>query len=235
MPLLQTSNSSLDIVMTLDPAISERTKADRSCIMVMGMSPASRIYILDYWVGRQGDPDKIIENMLNLADTWMPRCIGIETIAYQQALMPYTEKMMKQRGRYYSIIQLKPDRNGRVVEKKNMRILSMVPYFKAGQVFILKGMLDFIEEFETFPLGQTVDILDAMAYGFRLLVPRSDAADKPGQLVIDRLKLVDPTSAKYWRAYQVKKGFMEEETDPLLDDDPVYAEEPFRVGCGELC
>ena len=235
MPLLQVKNTDLDIVMALDPAISERVKAARSAIVCMGMSPAARIYFLEYWVGRQGDPAKLIETMLDMADRWMPRCIGIETIAYQQALMPFTQRTMQQRGRYYSIVQLKPDRNGRVVEKKNQRILSMQPYFRAGQVYIQSGMLDLIEEYETFPLGRTVDILDASAYAMRMLVPRGDLKQVAGAGAIERLKSVDPVSAKYWRAYQVHKGFMEPEVDPMLDEDPTNSEERFYQGAGELC
>ena len=234
MPLLKIKNSDLDIVMALDPAISERAKAARSAIICLGMSPSARIFVLEYWVGRQGDPGKLIETMLDMAYEWNPRAIGIEAIAYQQALLPFTQRIMQQRGKFWSIIPLKPDRNTRTSEKKNQRILSMQPYFQAGQIFIQKGMLDLIEEYETFPLGRTVDLLDAMAYAVRMVVPQVDLKQKPGQGTIERLQSVDPTSARYWRTYQVSKGFMEPEPNPLEEDSNTLQEEQYQRGVGEL-
>lgn len=226
---IQVPRSSLDVVITCDPAISEKSAACRTAITVMGMTPYSKMFLLAYWVGRQGDPAKIIEELLNLADFWQPRVIGIEGVAFQQAMEPFTKREMELRGVFHPIIMLKPDRN----EKKDQRILSMQPYFRSGQIYIQHGMFEFIEEYETFPLGRTRDILDAMSYAVRLLVPQA-AAKKPGlEQRLQRLSETDPASARYWRADAVKRGLM----DPLPsfeDDEEMLSETHYESGIGEF-
>lgn len=215
----------LDVVITCDPAISEKVSACRSAIVVMGMTPYRQIFVLDYWVGRQGDPAKLIEIMLNKAYDWQPRVIGIESVAFQQSMEPYTMRDMQLRGVSYPLLMLKPDRN----EKKQQRILSMQPFFRAGQIYIQSGMLELIEEFETFPLGQTQDILDAMSYAVRLLVPQepSKMFGLDEKLIV--MARTDPGSARYWRADAVKRGLLEAQKslDEELEDD---FESSYEVG-----
>lgn len=222
--------STLDIVICVDPAISERETAARSAIVVMGMSPYQKMVLLEYWCGRQGDPAKLIQTYLDMAHFWQPRCIGIEMVAFQKSLEPYTLKSMADRGEFWPIVNLKPDRN----EKKEQRILSMQPFFRSGQIYIQRGMSEFIEEYETFPLGRTRDILDAMAYAVRLLAPQQQSK-RPG--LEEQLKVLarqDPMSARYWRADAEKRGLLEprESLDDVLDLD--YEETKFEEGIGEF-
>lgn len=220
--------SSLDIVICCDPAISERETAARTAIVVLGMSAVQKIFLLEYWVGRQGDPFKVINTILDMSKFWQPRCIGIEMVAYQKSLEPYTIKEMQGRNEWYPIVNLKPDRN----EKKEQRILSMQPFFRSGQIYIQRGMTEFIEEYETFPLGRTRDILDAMAYGVRLLTPRQSNT-KP--ILEEQLKVLakqDPMSARFWRSDAVKRGLIEPQED--IDDALEAIDEKFEEGVGEF-
>jgi hypothetical protein len=220
--------STLDIVITCDPAISEKSAACRTAITVAGMTPYQKIFLLEYWVGRQGDPAKIIDKLLDLAHHWQPRVVGVEGVAFQQALEPYIRREMEARDEHYALLMLKPDRN----EKKDQRILSIQPYFRSGQIYIQRGMLEFIEEFETFPLGRTRDLLDAFSYAVRLLVPQNPVK-KPGlEQRLKELGSKDPISARYWRADAVRRGILEPEEDPLDDDTGFY--ETNEVGIGEF-
>ena len=203
----------LDTVITCDPAISEKVSACRTAIVCVSMSPYSKIFLRDYWVGRQGDPYRVVQNILNMAKEYQPRSIGIESIGYQQALLPFMQREMTSRGEHYPVIGLKPDRN----EKKEMRILSTQPYFRSGQIFIPRGALEFIEEYETFPNGRTVDILDAFSYAVRMLIPLV-ANRKPAlEEKLDRLAQDDPSSARYWRADARRRGDLPEEMDEIED------------------
>ena len=213
--LIQTKINDLDIVITVDPAISERSTAARTAICVVGMSPYSKMFLLDSWAMRQGDPAKIIDKIMDLAIEWAPRCIGVEMIAYQKALLPYMQREMASRSKYWPIIELKPDRNSKSVEKKNMRILSLVPFFKSGQIHILKGNYDFIDEFESFPNGSTVDLLDAFSYAIRLLVPKEDSKKPALDYKLKALEREDPSAAHYWRKLAEKRG----ELEPRMDDE----------------
>jgi hypothetical protein len=194
------------------------------------MTTFSKMIVLDYWVGRQGDPAKLIDKILDMSYTWQPRLIGIESVAFQASMEPYTKRAMALRNVYYPLVMLKPDRN----ERKQQRILSMQPFFRAGQIYIQRGMFDLIEEFETFPLGRTQDILDALAYAIRLLAPQQPEA-KPG--LAEKLKAMqreDPMSARYWQALARKQGTLEPELsmDEILEGESV--EEKFEVGVGEF-
>jgi len=218
--------STLDVVITCDPAISEKSAACRTAITVAGITPYHKIFLLEYWVGRQGDPARIIDKLLDLAYFWQPRLIGVESVAFQQALEPYIRREMDARNTHYSLLMLKPDRN----EKKDQRILSLQPYFRSGQIYIQNGMLDFIEEYETFPLGRTRDLLDAFSYAVRLLVPQVTSR-KPGlEVRLKELEARDPVSAAYWRADAKRRGLIAE--DP--EDDFEDIEEEVEAGIGEF-
>lgn len=224
--LIQTKIQDLDIVITVDPAISERLAAARTAIIVAGMSPYGKIFLLDSWCGRQGDPAKIIEQIIAFALEWGPRCIGIEMIAYQKALLPYMNREMASRSKWWPIVELKPDRNSKSVEKKNMRILSMVPYFKSGQMYILRGNYDFIDEYESFPNGSTVDLLDAFSYAVRLLIPKDDSRKPALEYKLKALEREDPSAARYWRKLAEKRGELEPTFDEIDDpDDQMVGEE----------
>jgi len=229
MALLQLRLNDLDRVICVDPAISERAKAARTAIVCAGISPQAKIFLLDCWAGRQGDPALVIDQILKMAGMWMPRLIGIEMIGYQKALKPYLDRAMRERSVHYPVVELKPDQNGRVVEAKNQRILSMQPFFKAGQVYVQRGMLDFLEEYEGFPQSRTVDVLDALAYAFRLLVPKEGMKPVPG--AIQRLAQTDPQSARYWKALGQKKGIIDRDED---DEDSLVGEEAYVRGVGDL-
>lgn len=218
------------MVLTCDPAISEKSSACRSAIVVAAMSPFSKMFVLDYWVGRQGDPAKLIEKILDMAYTWQPRIIGIESVAFQASMEPYTKREMELRNVFYPLIMLKPDRN----ERKQQRIMSMQPFFRAGQIYIQRGMIELIDEYETFPLGRTCDVLDALAYAVRLLVPQQQSKRPSLDAQLQAMAKQDPSSARYWRADAVKRGILDAQPslDDLIMEDDV--ETQFEVGVGDF-
>lgn len=228
MPQIIVPRHTLDVVLTCDPAISEKSSACRTAIVAVGMSPGSRLFVLETWAGRQGDPFKVIDQLLEMAYRWQPRVIGIEAVAYQAALLPFMERVMHERHIWYSVLPLHPDRN----EKKESRIKSLQPFFRTGQIYLQRGMLDLIEEYETFPYGRTNDLLDALAHAIRMVVPQ-EMPKAPG--LDNRLRELarrDPGAAQYWRQVAEKEGRLERlpGIDDLLEQD----EEVFAVGMGEL-
>ena len=226
--VISVPRNQLDVVITCDPAISERSAACRSAVVCVGMSPYGKIFLMDYWCGRQGDPHKLIQTILDMASEYYPRAIGIETVGYQKALMPYMNREMASRNKYYPIVELKPDQK----EKKEARILSIQPYFKTGQVFIPRNSLEFIEEYETFPLGKTVDLLDAFSYAVRLVIPMV-AHRKPAlEHKLEALAHSDPGAARYWRADAKRRGLL----DDVFNTEPYdsEAEESIISGIGEF-
>lgn len=205
MAVIVVPRKSLDIVITCDPAISERDSAARSAVTCVALSPYNKYFLLDGWTGRAGDPQIVIDKILKLADYWQPRLIGIEGVAYQQSLKPYMERRMQQLGTWHPLEMLKPDRN----EKKEQRIRALMPFFRTGQIYIQRGMFDFISEYETFPNGRTKDILDAFAYAIRLLTPQQPDRVAGTEMQLAALAQKDPMSARYWRAEAVRRGELE--------------------------
>ena len=97
----------------------------------------------------------------------------------------------------------------------------MQPFFRTGQIYIQHGMFEFIEEYEAFPQGRTVDILYAFAYAVRLLVPQAPSRVPGVELRLKELAKTDPMSARYWRADARKRGLIEDERtiDEILEDE----------------
>ena len=217
MSIIVVPRKSLDIVITCDPAISERDSAARSAITVVALSPYNKYFLLEMWAGRSGDPQVVIDHILEMANYWQPRLIGVEAVAFQQSMEPYMKRRMEQLGIWYPIEMLRPDRN----EKKEQRIKSLVPFFRTGQIYIQRGMFDFIGEYETFPTGRTKDILDAFSYAIRMLTPQQPDRIAGVEMQIAALVQRDPMSARYWKSEAVKRGDIEPDKtiDDYLDED----------------
>jgi predicted phage terminase large subunit-like protein len=151
---------SLSKFMRIDPAISERPGAARSAIVVDGVHSDGRVFLLDAWAKRC-QPFEMLEKMFDLYAEHDCISVGVEAVAYQRILKPIIEREAERRGIWVNVVELKPDTR----EKKENRIRGVQPYFERGLIWIKRDMEDFLEEFKQFPVGKTVDILDAFAYG----------------------------------------------------------------------
>ncbi len=85
--------------------------------------------------------------------------IGVETVAYQQALMHFIKDEMRKRKTTIPVhaVNRGPDKS------KNMRIRSLVPRFEWSGIQVKRGLTDFEDEYNKFPRGTYVDILDALS------------------------------------------------------------------------
>ncbi len=223
--------ASLDTVLVCDPASSIEAHASRTAIVVVSLSPGSRIFVREAWAQRESDPFTVIQHMLACSLEFQPRCWGVETVGYQATLQAWSERMMRERGVFYPVIPLKPDR----YEKKADRIMSLQPFARSGQLYIQRGMLKLIEEWEAFPDPSTPrDLLDALAYAVRLLVPQAMPTVGVGLgYRLAELAKRDPASARYWRKDAETRGLIEPEAtlDEMLGGEG--QEETAGLGLGE--
>lgn len=85
--------------------------------------------------------------------------IGVESVAYQMALMHFLDSEMRKRKITIPVhaISRGPDKS------KMMRIRSLVPRFEWQRLMIKPGLIDFEDEYLKFPRGTYVDILDALS------------------------------------------------------------------------
>ncbi len=107
----------------VDPAISTRTSADEFVIFTIGVTPTSRIVLLDVFHDHlefTDQPAKIVQKY----QEWCPERVGVETNAYQMALKQAVVKD--------SMVPVKGMHHG---TDKYTRIMTMAPYFENGQVY----------------------------------------------------------------------------------------------------
>ncbi|MDI6786898.1 MAG: phage terminase large subunit [Planctomycetota bacterium] len=163
----------------VDPAINQKEDSDYTAIVTVAVNTKSDWYVVDV-VRDRLDPSQIIEKLFLLYFRYRPMSIGIEAVAYQQALVHFAQQTMKERGQTLPLVELKPDTQ----TKKEMRILGLQPRFENGSIFIKKEMTGLVEEYMSFPRGRTDDVLDALAY-------ISQIFKKPTLLIYER----DPIDA----------------------------------------
>jgi predicted phage terminase large subunit-like protein len=158
----------LDIYITVDLAISKSSKADNTCILVAGKEKNKPdIYIIEYLHGKI-DPLGVIEGLFSLYQKYRNQIvkIGIETVAYQEAIIYFLQEEMRRRQTYLPIAELKTTNL-----KKEQRIRGLIPMCEIGILKHRNTMSELENEFVSFPRGQHDDIIDCVAYLPELLQP----------------------------------------------------------------
>lgn len=89
-----------------DPAISKKKEADETAIGLGLVHWTGRRMLVDGWVGRENQPNEIIRKMFTLAVKWQElgycvKSIGIESVAYQKALVNLAREGVPERKPKY--------------------------------------------------------------------------------------------------------------------------------------
>jgi phage terminase large subunit-like protein len=158
----------LQVAMAVDPAHSGNSGAGRArhAIVVWGQLDDD-YFLLDAWA-QQCTLGTFVDKIYALAQKWRLRKFGVETVAGQIYLKFHLDTKNAQENNYLKIIPLKgevegPD--GTMTRKKEWRIRNVLsPLFEFGHVYVQRRHQDFIGEYNTFPRGKFVDLLDASAY-----------------------------------------------------------------------
>lgn len=164
-------------VLTIDPAITVRYNADFTALVVCGMSPDRKIYVLDTVKGRWGSPQEIINQIFALQKHWKPHVVGIETMGFQKTLKYGMEEEMRRRRHFFAITDLKalPQIN------KVTRMKALEPYYRNRMIFHRKDQGDLEHELQNLTSdgfkGRHDDLIDCLAYQLDLLNPGSDVVD----------------------------------------------------------
>lgn len=145
----------LDVFIGVDPAISLADDADHFALAVIGKTrDGTQAFLLDYIYDRLAFPDQldvIREQFLK----WRPQMIGIESNAYQRALLQMTARMDG----------LPPVVPVISKSKKEERILGLGPIFKIGKVRIQRRHAQFIDQWVSYDPAKKNsddDLLDAV-------------------------------------------------------------------------
>lgn len=142
----------------VDPAISLEDNADYTAFVVVDVDVNNHWYLK---VAKRAriTATQTVKLIFDLQHIFKCNIIGIEVVAYQQALMHFLDDEMKKRKTTIPLhaIRRGPDKS------KTMRIRSLVPRFEWGGISIKAGLHEFEDEYMKFPRGTYVDILDALS------------------------------------------------------------------------
>lgn len=144
----------------VDPAVKEDDKACEWAICVDGVDKDSRKILLETWTGHV-NPLEAFEKIFELSARWEVDRVGMEDVGAQRHLMTWLKQEMLRRGKWLTLVPLKAD----TTKSKKSRIRSVQPYFARGEVYIQRTEHKFISQYEEFPSGKLVDLLDVFAYG----------------------------------------------------------------------
>lgn len=155
----------LRIYQTVDLAISTKTEADYFVILTFGLDKDSNIYIMDLFMDKLEFLQQV-ESIKRNYGKWKPISIGIESVAYQQAMYQMF------RNTIFPVRKITP------VSDKYTRAMKITPYFENGKVFINRNLPN-RDIFETqllrFPNGKNDDIVDTVSYIFEMITSMREA------------------------------------------------------------
>ncbi len=142
----------------VDPAISLENDACFTAFVVVDVDPENNWYLKAARRVRI-TATQTIKLIFDLHSIYKCTRIGIESVAYQMALMHFLDAEMKKRKITIPVhpVSRGPDKS------KLMRIRSLVPRFEWQRILIKPGLVDFEDEYLKFPRGTYVDILDAFS------------------------------------------------------------------------
>lgn len=184
----QLQTNALNVFTAVDLAISKTDTADYTAIVTVGVSSENHWFVLDIDYGRY-DPSETIDAIFRAVQKWRPLIVGIEKVAYQQALAHFLQKEMVARNIFFRIEPLKAEK------KKELRIQALQPRFVAGTVWFPEHA-DFLSELEaellTFPRGKHDDLIDALAYIEQIAYPRKSRINKAKIRAQAVQRVVDP-------------------------------------------
>lgn len=119
----------------VDPAVSMSGKGDRFVLTVVGVSKSNQVFLLDQYAAKIPFVDQL-EKIQEYYLRYQPELIGIESNAYQAALVQQAERLPS----------MPPIIPILAKGKKFERIMAMSPLFRIGKVRIKGEHKDFIDE-----------------------------------------------------------------------------------------
>ncbi len=180
-----------------DPAISKSITADFTVITVVGMEPGGKIYLLESWAKRGASPRETIDRYFELHLKWNCRKAGIETVAYQAALVHLIKEEMFRKKHYFEITPVAH------LKKKEERIEGILqPRFANGYICFTRRFVSLETQLLDWPHAKHDDEADALAGAIALLDPFAAQAIGDTDLTKDMYR---PLSEVFNRSSRVRK------------------------------
>lgn len=186
----------LEIRFTCDLAISQARTADYTAIVVSGVCPRGSLVVLAVARGRWS-PYETVEKLYALDALWKPSYIGIESVAWQKAMLHILQEEASRKGRYHlNVWEMIPDNspNGK------LRRIGMLSALAASRgIWVRRGDHDeLVDEALRMSrkgtLGGHDDMIDALGYVATWMA--EPAAPVLEAEVVDRPLLMGASSIK---------------------------------------
>lgn len=170
-----------------DPAISEKRRADRTSVVVVGMSKTGKIWVLDCWTARGASPRDTVNMYFDLSKRWKCRQHGVESIAFQAALIHLMREEMFRQKHYFEITPVTHK------TQKESRIVGILqPRFANGYITFARRFIELEQELLEYGMpGVHDDNPDALAGAIALLDPYAAHAAGDQDLGEDSMEPLD--------------------------------------------
>lgn len=150
--------------MALDPSKGQNERNDYSAYVWGGLAEDGRIYV-DANIERR-DATKLVDDGIEIYRDFRPHSVGIESVMFQQLLVPIFRSRLQNSQLIMPIRELYPH------EQKVVRIRKLTPYLTSGQIRFhagSRGAEMLVDQLKWFPTGQHDDGPDALQMLIELL------------------------------------------------------------------
>lgn len=149
----------------LDPAISERKDADDAALIVAGRKANGQLWFLDEWGGKGKTPREKVDAFFEYHAKWHCTHAGLETQAYQKALLFLMREEMAKKQLFFHIEDVKRGSD----EVKDTRIIGVLsPRYANGFIKHLRPLAGLEANLLDWPNGGK-DYADAASSALVLL------------------------------------------------------------------
>lgn len=147
-------------VLVCDPAFTASGTGARAAIVVTGTDTETGMQLVLEASAQRAEPADLVTDILNVAQRHKLHTIYVEAVAQQIAFIQFIENQARRKNLPIYVEQVKP--GGR---NKDIRIESLSPFFRAGNILVHRSQLDLLSEYASFrPGARYKDLLDALAY-----------------------------------------------------------------------
>lgn len=142
----------------IDPAIGQGDQHDYTALAVVDVDVEGTWYLKVAKRARLTVTQQL-KLVYEVNNIFKPNVIGIESVAYQQALIQLIAEEISRTGKVIPVREIKrgPDKT------KHMRISALVPRFEWRRLLVSTVLPEFEEEYLKFHRGRHDDVLDAVA------------------------------------------------------------------------
>ena len=191
----------LDYYLTLDPAGDGTTKTTSHTALIIVAIPYQQTpwYVVraERWWATD---DELIDKIFEWDRFYSFQKLGVEMVQLRGLIRTAfaSKSVLLNQDITWKLLELKTEGT-----PKPRRIEQLAPLFATGQILLpTEGMKDLLEEYQRFPKGRYLDLLDALAYVGQLIsLPYRESEVDDGADIQSRLRALRKSAKGYSTGY----------------------------------